>query len=87
MISASIARRIANLIRPRSVSPSCLSISEWMDHVESKIEETARSGLGSGGQFVPSVYRAEIVARLRAAGYLVHESANYSNHLSIHWED
>lgn len=87
MTSASISRRMANLIRPRPESPSCLTVDEWMNHVEKKIEASASNGGGSGGQLVPSVYRAEIAARLRAAGYRVHESAEHNDHLSIHWAD
>lgn len=86
MIPASIVRRIANLVSPR-VNSTCLTIDEWMDRITNKIEQTARGGGGSGGQSMPSVYRAEIAARLRAAGYKVYESADDATHLSIHWED
>ncbi len=87
MISASIARRITNLVRPRVSSSTCLTIDEWMDFVTDYIEKLAKGGSGSGGQFVPPIYRAEIAARLRVAGYRVHETTSHDNHLSIHWED
>ena len=86
MIKASLARRISHLVRPRPDADPCLTIDEWMTHVESKIRATSQSGLDSGGQFVPATYRTEIAARLRAAGYRVHETVDHCDHLSIHWE-